>query len=125
MPVTSSLETVGAYLDESRRLLQDTIVPYRYPDIDLIEALNIGLMEARRLRADLFLPLFEVGWFDSAATIDTTFKAQPVTFDPMYRSALVYYIVGRMQVRDDEATTDQRAGALLTKFTQQLLVISS
>ena len=34
-------------------------MPYRYPDDDLIDALNIGLLEARRLRADLFLPLFD------------------------------------------------------------------
>jgi hypothetical protein len=45
--------------------------------------------------------------------------------DPMYRSALVYYIVGRAQLRDDESTTDQRASALLTKFVGQMLTIQS
>ena len=59
-----ALETVGQYLEEARRLLQDEIAPYRYPDDDLIDALNIGLLEARRLRADLFLPLFDMPWFD-------------------------------------------------------------
>jgi hypothetical protein len=88
-----ALETVGQYLEEARRLLQDEHVPYRYPTDDLVDALNIGLMEARRLRADL--------------------------------SSLVYYVCGRMQLRDDEPTTDQRAGALLTKFAAQLLTIQS
>ena len=50
---------------------------------------------------------------------------KPVSFDPMYRQSLVYYMVGRMQLRDDEGTTDARAGALLTKFTAQLLTIAS
>lgn len=117
-----ALETVGQYLEESRRLLQDEFTPYRYPDDDIIDALNIGLMEARRLRADLFLPLFEIPWVNPSGTIN---MAAPITMDPMYRSALVYYVVGRMQLRDDEPTTDQRAGGLLQKFTQQLLVIGS
>jgi hypothetical protein len=118
----ASLETVGQYMEEARRLLQDQFVPYRYPDEDLVEAMNIGLMEARRLRADLFLPLFEVPWVDSGGTIDT---AAPITMDPMYRPALVYYVVGRMQLRDDEPTVDQRAASLMTKFTAQLLTITS
>src|SRR5262245_36319347 len=121
MPFARSLDNVGQYIDESRRVLQDQVAPYRYPDLDIVEALNIGLMEAHRLRADLFLPLFDLEQFDPT-TVDRT---ATVTFDPMYRSALVYYICGRMQVRDDEPTTDSRAGAMLTKFTQQLLAIAS
>ena len=33
-----ALETVGQYLEEARRLLQDEITPYRYPTDDLIDA---------------------------------------------------------------------------------------
>lgn len=117
-----ALETVGQYITESRRLLQDEVAPYRYPDADIVDALNIGLMEARRLRADLFLPVFTQPFFDASGAID---DAAAVPMDPMYRSSLVYYIVGRMQLRDDEPTTDQRAGALLQKFLQQMLVITS
>lgn len=119
-----ALDTVGQYLEESRRLLQDEIAPYRYPDDDLVDALNIALLEARRLRADLFLPLFTLEWFDPAAAIATT-KAKKVTIDPMYRQSIVYYIVGRAQLRDDESTTDARAASLITKFTAQLLTIQS
>jgi len=117
-----ALDTVGQYLEEARRLLQDEVAPFRYPDDDLVDALNFGLLEARRLRADLFLPLFEIPWTDPSGTIDV---AAPVTLDPMYRPSLVYYIVGRAQLRDDEPTVDQRASALMLKFTQQLLVITS
>jgi hypothetical protein len=120
-----ALDTVGQYLEETRRLLQDEVVPYRYPDDDLVDALNIGLMEARRLRADLFLPLFDIPWFDPTRTSPGTDLDAKVTLDPMYRSALVYYIVGRAQLRDDEPTTDTRASALITKFTAQLLKIQS
>ena len=119
-----ALGTVGQYLEESRRLLQDEFTPYRYADDDLVDALNIGLLEARRLRADLFLPLFDIPWFDPTKTTAPDL-AKKVTFDPMYRQSLVYYIVGRAQLRDDESTTDARAASLMTKFTAQLLTITS
>jgi hypothetical protein len=119
-----ALETVGQYLEEARRLLQDEYTPYRYPDEDLVDAMNIGLMEARRLRPDLFLPLFDIPWFDPTKTAPGTDLAKPVTLDPMYRGTLVYYVVGRIQLRDDEPTVDQRAAGLLQKFTAQLLSIS-
>jgi hypothetical protein len=120
-----ALETVEQYLVESRRLLQDEVVPYRYPDSDMVDALNIALMEARRLRADLFLPLFTLEWFDPSPGALTTTKAKPVAMDPMYRQSIVYYVVGRMQLRDDESTTDARAASLLTKFVAQMLTIES
>ena len=116
-----ALATVGDYLAESRRLLQDEVVPYRYPDKDLVEALNIGLTEVRRLRADLFLPKFEIPYYDST-TINMT---EPVVFEPMYRVSLVYYMVGRAQLRDDEQTQDARAASLLTKFIGNMLTIQS
>lgn len=123
MPVTSALQTVGQYVAEARTLLQDRYAPFRYADEELVDCLNIGMQEARRLRADLFIPTnFAVSWFNVDDTLD--FDAD-VPMDQMYRSALVYYIVGRAQLRDDEATTDQRASGLMSKFTSQLLVISS
>lgn len=121
--MAAALETVGQYLTEARRLLQDEYAPaYRYPDTDLVEALNLALQEARRLRPDLFLPLFEVPFVDSVGTIDKTAK---ITLDPMYRPSLIYYVVGRAQLRDDEPTVDSRAAGLMQKFTQQMLVIAS
>jgi len=123
--MAETLGTVGQYLEESRRLLQDEFLPYRYPDDDLVDALNIALLEARRLRADLFLPAFEIPYFDPTAGALPTTKTKPVPFEPMYRQSLVYYIVGRAQLRDDESTTDARAASLMTKFTAQLLSIQS
>ena len=119
-----ALETVGQYVTESRRLLQDEVVPYRYPDKDFIDALNFGLMEARRLRADLLLPSFTIPWYDPTKTTAPDLAVK-VEFEPMYRSALIYYICGRIQVRDEEPTTDARAGAFMQKFIAQLLSIQS
>ena len=120
-----ALKTVGQYVAEARTLLQDTVnVPvsgYRYSDADLVNALNIGLQEAYRLRADLFLSIvsFTVPGY---ATSDF---ALTVPIQMGYRQAFVYYMVGRMQMRDQEDTEDQRAAALLQKFVQQLLITTS
>lgn len=124
MAVTAALETVGQYLEEARRLLQDEFTPYRYEQDDLIDALNIALLEARRLRADLFLPAFVIPWFDPLK-LTAPDLAKPVPMDAMYRQSLVYYMVGRAQLRDDESTTDARAASLMTKFTAQMLTIQS
>jgi hypothetical protein len=117
-----ALETVGQYVEECRRLLQDEIPPFRYPDDDIVDALNVGLQEARRLRADLFLPLFEVPWIDPDGAIQAS---TVITLDQQYRPSLVYDVIGRVQLRDDEATTDQRAAMMLQKFVAQMLTIAS
>jgi len=117
-----ALETVGQYLEEARTLLQDELPPYRYDDKSLVRNLNTAILEARRLRADLFLPAFEIPYVDTPELID---REIVVPIDPMYRPALVYYICGRAQLRDDEATTDARSGAFLTKFAAQMLTVQS
>lgn len=117
----AGLATVGDYIKQARILLQDTRDPFRYADTEMVAQINIGLMEARRLRGDLFLPLFEVPVLEEGL-VDTN---QKVPMDIMYRSPLLYYLVGKMQLRDDEATTDSRAAALIAKFTQQMLLINT
>jgi|SoiMethySBSTD1v2_1073268.scaffolds.fasta_scaffold347140_3 hypothetical protein len=114
----AALDTLGQVLAESRRLLQDTITPYRYPDADLVDALNLGILEARRIRADLFLPQkFALPYYDTT-TIDMAAKFE---VEPQFRHAFCYYIVGRMEMRDDEQTQDNRAVAMLGTWKSTLL----
>jgi hypothetical protein len=49
-----ALDVVQDYTKEVRRILQDAVAPYRYTDDNLVSALNMGLLEARRLRPDFF-----------------------------------------------------------------------
>lgn len=115
-----ALDTVQSYVDEARVLLQDTRTPYRYPSDQIVAALNYGLLEARRLRADLFVQSkFDPPFYTFSA------PTTKVAMDPQYRAAMIYYIVGRIQLRDDEPTQDSRAGALLTKFLGQLTTIKA
>jgi hypothetical protein len=108
------LDTVADYVRETRALLQDQVVPYRYPDIDLLSALNLGMLSARKLRVDLFLGVTTVPYF---TTVDNT----AVAMDQQYRLPFVYFMTGHAQLRDEEDTQDQRASAFIAKFTSQLL----
>jgi hypothetical protein len=116
----ASLATVANYVSKARVLLQDTVTPYRYPDADILEALNLAILEARRLRADLFLG-------DGTTTLFATLPsyavndATAVPIEQHFRTAIMYYMIGHLQLRDQEEATDARAAVLLNKFTAQLL----
>lgn len=111
-----ALLTVGDYRTEARRLLQDKHEPYRYEDEEVIRALNIAIGEARRVRAELFQAYFddelpEYALDDLDAVVDVP---------ALYRMAFVYFIVGHIQLADEEDTQDTRSAALLNKFIAQL-----
>jgi hypothetical protein len=113
----AALSTVAEYVTAARTLLSDTVEPFRYSTADLVLGLSIALLEARRLRPDLF-----IGRYDDIPSF-TVSDATAVDFDEQYRMALVYYIIGHAQLRDAEDTQDARAAAFLNKFTSQLTVL--
>lgn len=118
------LKTVGDYVAQARVLLQDIIAgPYRYPDQDLVDYLSQGMIEARRLRPDIMASYFRADFPDFTA--DTAGMLVEVPMDVMYRNALLYYVIGKAQLRDDEAEEDARASGFMNKFVSQFLTIQS
>jgi hypothetical protein len=113
-----ALATVAEYVVSARTLLNDTVEPYRYPDGDLVLGLSFGLLEARKLRPDLFLGLF------GNTPQFTLNNDSEVPIDEQYRVPLLYYIIGHTQLRDEEDTQDARATAFLSKFTSQMVGLS-
>lgn len=115
----AALDTVQDYIDAARVLLQDTTnAPYRNPDADFIRALNFALTEARKLRPDLFLGR-------ATAVPFLTAVGNSVVFDTQYRTALLYYVVGHISLKDNEETQDARASAFLNKFLGQLMTLGA
>lgn len=116
-----ALDTVQDYIDRARVLLLDGVVPYRYSTDELVEGLNLGLLEVRRLRPEIVSPYFStaIPEFSSAD------MSAAVPIDQQYRVAFVYYICGHAQMRDDEVNQDTRASAFLNKFIAQLLTIQA
>jgi hypothetical protein len=119
MPLLSTelLPTVNAYAGFARALLQDFVPPYRYSDGDMVIAISAGLAAAKLLRPDLFIGQATIPAYD--LPLDGT----PVPMDTMYRMALVYYMVGYCQLRDEEDTQDARAAGFMNKFTAMLLKV--
>lgn len=116
-----ALDTVQDYVDRARVLLLDSVEPYRYTDANLVENLNMGILEARRLRPELFRNYFRTTLPDySASNMSAT-----VDIDPQYRVSFVYYICGQAQLLDNEEVQDSRAALFLNKFTAQLLSIAA
>lgn len=116
-----ALDTVANYIADARVLLQDTVSPYRYSDAELVENINLGLLEIRRLRPDLLMASFRSTFPSYSANSTST----SVAVDVQYRMSLLYYICGMAQLRDDEATQDVRASGFLNKFTSQMLTIGA
>lgn len=116
---TTALKKVSDYIARARELLQDqNAASYRYPDADLISNLNLGLLEARRIRPELFM-----GRSDDVP--EYTSPNQEVVIDQQYRVSLLYYTVGMTGLRDQEASQDSRATVFLNKFVSQLTSMPS
>jgi hypothetical protein len=120
---SQTFNTMGDIFDQIRTLLQDTdnssSSGYRYSDDSIMMSLNMGLWEMYRIRPDIFLeknfvvPQFDTGNLDAPWPVETQWV--PI---------IVYYVVGMVQLRDDEPTQDQRASAFLGKFTSMLAAVA-
>ena len=74
-----ALDTVQDYIDRARTPLLDTYNgPYRYSDADVVENLNMGILEARRLRPELFLSSFSATLPDFSAAVLIPDAASPI-----------------------------------------------
>lgn len=114
--MSSAYATVTDYLDDARVLLLDEIAPYRYDDTSLLVALNVTLLETRRLRADLFVYTTK----DGAVPHFTTNAAQEVPIEAPFRLAIVHGLVAHALERDQEDIQDARAVGFLRIFNQIL-----
>lgn len=118
--------TVGGLIAEARQVLNDTVPisgSSRFPDADLIAALNEAILQVRAKRPDAFLGFGlrkAIPVYDLPADAGALFP-----FDDMFYSPLLFYVVGRSELVEDTFSDDGRAVALMSKFTAQLLKVSS
>lgn len=110
-----NLDSVEAYIDDARTLLLDRLPPYRYSDTSLIVALNLSLLEGRRMRADLFLTRRGIHVPSYAAI-----SSDEVPIEPQFRLAFVYGLCGHALLRDQDDVQDQRAN--LFKSTMEAIL---
>jgi len=115
------MATIGELVTTARDLLQDNRdpakAPYRHIDEKLCRYLNMALMDAKRLRPDLFLPDISTKEFAFAKTD----FAVPFPLEYMYQSPFIEYMVGMVSVEEDEYVEEGRAAALLMRFGAKLM----
>jgi hypothetical protein len=115
MPV---LDTVNDYVSDARTLLQDTLAPFRYADPDLVTALNVTLLEASRLRPDLFLGRTKQANLLQGFTVtdNTNTPSTQVDMELPFRLGIVHGVCAHALMRDQEDVQDARASAFLNIF---------
>lgn len=112
------MATFQSIIDEARVLLNDEVMDEstvtRYTATQLLGYARQGLVEARRVRPDLFLSNL-TGAFPTYTVDDT------VPMPEEYHVCLVDYMTHRAELRDDEFAVDGRASALYQKFKAGLM----
>jgi hypothetical protein len=118
--------TVGGLIAEARQLLNDTVpisgLP-RFPDGDLVNALNDAMVQTRSKRPDAFLKFGLRQPVPAYVLPDDSSTEFP--FEDQFYPALLFYIVGRSELTEDTFSDDGRAVTLMSKFTSQLLRVVS
>lgn len=111
--------TIKNVVDQARGLLQDVDngdSQVRWADPIIYTALNLGLLEARRLRPDFYRDAPDMIPRYTPPGDATSFIAFPIQYIP----ALIAYITGYVQIQDLEGTQDPRAISLLATFSSKL-----
>ena len=112
--------TLQTLVDEARRLLQDRDTPYRTSDDDLAALATDYFRELWRVRPDAYVPY-------SANTTPPEFTASdfaqkwPVG-EQFFRPG-VHYVVGHVELQDDEHVNSGRAQDFIDRSFQMLVGI--
>lgn len=112
---SQTVDLVGDVVQQVRTLIQDTdntaSSGYRYSTDSIIAALNQCFSELFRIRPDLFLERnYVVPHFSTGELGDN------LGIEAQYVPPVIYYVVGMVQLRDDEQNQDGRALAFLKVF---------
>lgn len=116
-----ALETVQDYITASQTILQDEAVVRRYTNGEMAEALGFGLMEARRIRPELFI--FNAGGVPNITR--ATPVSTPIDLDPMYRFPMILFIVHWVMSRDEEEGSQVLANSYYNRFVGKLVSIAA
>lgn len=113
--VLNQLDSVKDYVAQARIELQDTVEPYRYEDEQIVAALNLTLMEARRIRSDLFI-------YKGSDSVPVYLKndSTKVRMELPFRLAILYGVMGYVITRDQEDVQDARATGFMATFANML-----
>lgn len=130
---TLTAKSLDDVFTEVRLLTNDVGVNgsnFRYTNDQLMSNFNTALRELYRYRPDAWIGNFTQGVITNAANPMPSYSAEtdlgldpptplPVD-DRLFFNALVFFVVGRLELGDDEFTDQGRAAQLLASFRSML-----
>ena len=105
---------VSEAITRVRETVQD-LPADRYSDARIIGALNLGILDTRRDRPDLFIGRFDVDTYQITSTTEL-FDVPEIAIPP-----LISYAIGWIEMSSDEYSNDSRAVAMLKKHSGDLI----
>ncbi len=93
---------------------------YRYPTTNIVGYLNDAVVEAKRLRPDMFIGRYLVD-IPQVPETPTDYSVIKFPLPDSCFTAAVDYCAGRCELRDDEFAVDGRAMTFLNSFSQKLM----
>jgi hypothetical protein len=131
--VAFTAKSLDDVFTEVRLLINDAGIDgsnYRYTNDQVMSQYNTALRELYRYRPDAFIGNFTQGILTNSALPMATYTAvddlaqdppTPLPFDDrLFFNPVVFFIVGRLELGDDEFTDQGRSAQLLSSFRQML-----
>lgn len=124
--------TYANLITEARQLVNDAVEPLRDEDSVYITHVNRGLHEMSRIRPDALFDRFAGNALNVPVLIESgapDYDENEVTlgaeFQPemQFYGPLLAYIVGMIEIKEDEFSEDSRAVAMITAFRNALLAV--
>lgn len=110
------MATYADIIQQSRVLLQDLVVPYRYTNEELLVGANDAVMFIRKNRPDTFY-----GKFNTAITVAQLTDTVPLS--PEYHMVIRNYVVAHAQLRDAEDSSSSKAATFLALFEKGIVLL--
>lgn len=126
---TTVSKTLDDAVNEIRMLINDNDPNgYRFTQQQVLDKLNTGLREVYRYRPDAYVGNFQQGILSVTPVLTfavTDLGQNPLTpyplDDRLFFSPVVLFVVGMLDLTDDEFADDNRAMTVLTAFRAQLI----
>lgn len=124
---TTAVKTINDLVNEARDAVNDSAVPYRSDNAQVLRHVNTALREVYRVRPDAWIGYQNTGVLTSTdipTYVETDLEADPLEDFPiddrLFFNACVFFVAGRLELADDEFTEDSRARTLLGAFVQMI-----
>lgn len=126
---STNTKTLDDAVTEIRMLINDTdSLGYRFTQAQVLQKLNTALREVYRLRPDAYVGNFSQGVISVNSPMTYTVAdlgLNPATAFPLddrlFFAPVVFYVVGMLDLTDDEFADDNRAMTVLLAFRNQLI----